>query len=112
MCQFHLYSKFAEFGMRLEFNSFDLEGNAGCVNDNFTIYNNSISSSNILDTKCGRVTGDAFFTARRVIAVFKSNSRLNAKGFNIKVERKYFLLLQRFISIISYIFSLSCGPKS
>ena len=100
MCRYELQPKFAEFGMRLEFNSFDLEDSAGCVNDNFTIYKNSISSSNILDTKCGRVTGDAIFTARRVIAVFKSNSRLNAKGFNIKVESKYFMLLRRIISCL------------
>ena len=77
-------------GVRLKFNEFDLEDSQGCQNDNFIIYEGRIDSSTIVETKCGRVTGDFFSKSRNLIIVFQSNSLISGKGFSIDVDRKYF----------------------
>ena len=74
--------------MRLKFNQFDLEDSNGCQSDNITIYKGQIADSNIAAIKCGGASGDVFLQSTNIIAVFRSNSEINNKGFKIDVEGK------------------------
>ena len=88
-CRYEFYGKFQDYGMRLEFNKFQLEDSQGCQNDNLTIYEGGMTSSNIKDIKCGNVAGDYFFQSQNLILLFRSNSHINGKGFRINVDCKY-----------------------
>ena len=94
ICQYDIYPSSKDIGVRLDFKTFDVEASEGCQNDNLTIYNGSISTSNIIEVKCGKLTGDAFYRANKLIAVFRSDSKINSKGYNITVEREYFSFMK------------------
>ena len=90
ICRYELRGRMKDFGVRMEFIKFELENSHGCQNDNLTIYEGGeMTSSNITAIKCGIVTRDFFSKSPNVIAVFRSNSYINKKGFRINVDRKY-----------------------
>ena len=93
MCRYEVRGLFSGYGVRLVFNTFDLEESQGCQNDNFAIYEGQIASSTIADIKCGRFTGDFISKSQNVILVFRSNSVISGKGFSIDVDCKYSYIL-------------------
>ena len=94
--------------MRLSFQAFDLEDSQGCHNDSITIYNGQIMNSAIEAIKCGHVSGDVFVQSRYLIAVFRSNSHLSSKGFNINVEGKTVQLEMPNSASTYYCFETAC----
>ena len=91
VCRYELQGKFSDFGIRLEFELFELESSRQCENDNVTIYEGfNQSASNPVDIKCGRVRGDFISQSQNLTITFRSNSQVNRNGFIINVDCEYF----------------------
>ena len=84
-CRYEISAKHG-FGIRISFNKFSLERSLDCKNDNFSIYAMTVSSENLIATRCGNNITDVFSSAAKVILVFQSNEKIDDTGFDVTVQ--------------------------
>ena len=91
-----IYDLNADYGkIVLNFTSFELEASDGCKKDWIKIYNGSISSDTLVQTRCGNDTTPYITTALRILIVFHSDMAVARKGFRIGFSGKLMFLLQQ-----------------
>uniref|UniRef100_A0A4D5RM14 Putative procollagen c-endopeptidase enhancer n=1 Tax=Ixodes scapularis TaxID=6945 RepID=A0A4D5RM14_IXOSC len=85
-----------DFGIRLEFNDFELEKDNKCISDYVSVYEGNDTSAPLLGTYCGNTAPlPILSSSNQIYMVFKSDSDVQGKGFSATYTELYKDLVAR-----------------